>query len=415
MWIIWGFLLTFSAFALEPFERLENVRIVRVLEDNVILMNRGLEDGIMRNDHAKLSSDVEGFTSRAICIKSTPELSYWKIYRVPYAKAFSLDYNYTITGLADREIPFPQASIRDRAQRISDDEKKEDVNPFEIKRDLPEQLTERDLIKAVGLEKRKLYSEQVLSRDQLKRDLEKYQVSIFASPFMKQSINDGESLRYGIRAANVASKYRLQGQVEQQRTKLKDPETKNSVSTETLNGQLRFIIHGISKNFSTLSLLNYNSQKFSSLGTPKSHWQFGPVGLTWHIYESKNWEYFDISYIPLYDVRTTEYINEFFEKTSAKDTSIRHGFRVALKTKISDRVGLENLLWVRPKQDLATWKIEGDDLNLTNDLKLIFNISNNLFFDYNLIYEQDKNWKKYNNLPESNLINSLNLRYDFNI
>lgn len=415
MWIIWGLILSFSALALEPFERLENVRIVRILEGNIILVNRGLEDGIMRNDHAKLSSDVEGFTSRAICIKVSPELSYWKVYRVPYAQAFSLDYSYTITGLADREIPFPQAEIRDRFQKVADKEKKEDSNPFEIKRDLPEQLTERDLIKAVGLEKRKLYSEQVLSRDQLKRDLEKYQVSIFASPFMKQSINDGESLRYGIRAGNIASKYRLQGQIEQQRTKLKDPETKNSVSTETLHGQVRFVIHGISKNFSTLSLINYNSQKFSSFGTPKSHWQFGPVGLTWHIYESKNWEYFDLSYVPLYDVRTTEYINEFFDKATVKDTGIRHGFRMAMKTKLTDRIGLENHLWVRPKQDIATWKIEGDDLNLVNDLKLVFNISNNLFFDYNFIYEQDKNWKKYNNLPETNLINSLNLRYDFNI
>lgn len=415
MWIIWGILFSLSALALEPFERLENVKIVRILEGNVLLFNRGLEDGIQRNDHAKISSDVEGFSSRAICIKATQELSYWKIYRIPYAQVFSLDYNYAITGLADREIPFPQAKIRDEVYRLKEEKKENTADPFQINRDLPEKLTERDLIKAVGLEKRKLYSEQVLNKDQLKRDLEKYQVSIFASPFMKQSINDGESLRYGIRAANIASKYRLQGQIEQQRTKLKDPETKNSVSTESLKGQVRFTIHGVSKSISSLSLLNYNSQKFSSLGTPKSHWQFGPIGFTWHIYESKNWEYFNISYIPLYDVRTTEYINEFFDKASAKDTGIRHGFNLALKTKINERVGLENLLWIRPRQDLATWKIEGDDLNLVNDLKLVFNISGNLFFDYNMVYEQDKNWKKYNKLPETNLINSLNLRYDFNI
>src|SRR5690606_21512003 len=132
------------------------------------------------------------------------------------------------------------ANIRDEVQKIPDlEEQKKDSgpNPFSIKRDLPERLTERDLIKATGPEQRKLFIEQTLNKDQLKRDLKDYRVSLYASPFMKQSINEGERLRYGFRGGNIASKYRLLTHFEQQQTKLKDPLTKESVSTKSTTGQ----------------------------------------------------------------------------------------------------------------------------------------------------------------------------------
>lgn len=417
MWIILGVLLSFSTFALAPFENLKNVKIVRVLPDNVVVLNRGLEDGILRNDHAKLSNEVAGFTSRAICLKVSGELSYWKIYRVPNSEAFSLDYTYSLIGLADREIPDPQIKIRDKHFAFNEDTKRQDPgpNPFVVKSDLPEKLTERDLIKAVGPEKRKLFIEQTLNKDQLQRDLKDYKISLYASPFTRQSINEGESLRYGFRGGNVASKYRLLTQFEQQQTKLKDPVTKESVSTRSTTGQLQFIIHHISKNFSTLSLINYNSQRFSALATPKAHWQAGPIGFTWHMYESKTWEYMDLSYVPLYDTRSTEVLTATGGTKVTKTTGLRHGLRFAMRSRINERVAFENLLWVRPFQDFASWKTEGDNLNLMNDLKLIFNLTDNLFFDYNLIYQKDKLWKTLSNLPENNVINSLNLRYDFDV
>jgi hypothetical protein len=419
MWIVLGVLLSFSALALEPFESLKNVKILRVLPENVIVLNRGLEDGILRNDHAKISNDTNGYTSRAICLKASTDLSYWKIYRVPEAEAFSLDYVYTVSGLADREIPFPQQKLRDHAQKISglEEKKKEEKgpDPFLVRSDLPEQLTERDLLEKTGPERRKLFIEQTFNQDQLEKDLKDFRLSLYASPFMRQSINEGESFRYGFRGGNMASKYRLLTQFEQQQTKLKDPETEETVSTRSTSGNAQFVIHRLSSSLSTLSVLNYNSQRFSSFATPRAHWQFGPVGLTWHLYDSKTWEYLDLSYVPLYDTRTTDIIGENGKRTTDKTSGLRHGFRFGMKNRINERVALENLLWVRPYQDIASWEIEGDNLNLVNDLKLIFNLSGNLFFDYNFVYQKDKLWKTLNNLPEVNTINSLNVRYDIDL
>lgn len=420
MWIILGVILSFSALALEPFEKLNNVKIIRILPDNIVLLNRGIEDGIMRNDHVKLSNDTNGYTSRAICLKVSSDVSYWRIYRVPSSEAFSLDYVYTVSGMADREIPFPQAKLRDEIQKITDAEankKPEDKgpDPFLVKRDLPDQLTERDLIETVGPEKRKLFIEKSLNQDQIKRDLQDYRISLFASPFTRQSINEGESLRYGFRGGNIASKYRLLTQFEQQQTKLKDPLTKESVATRSTTAQAQFVIHQLTPTYSSLSLINYNAQKFSELGTPKSHWQIGPMGFTWHLYDSKNWEYVDLSYIPLYDIRTTDVVRTNGTSSEEKTNGLRHGFRLAIKTRINERVAFENLLWVRPFQELSSWEIKGNDLNLMNDMKLVFSLTENLFFDYNLVYQKDKLWKTLSNLPESNTINSLNVRYDFDI
>ena len=96
-------------------------------------------------------------------------------------------------------------------------------------------------------------------------------------------------------------------------------------------------------------------------------------------------------------------------------SGLRHGFRFGMKSRINERVAFENLLWVRPYQDLASWMIETDNLNISNDLKFIVSLTDKLFFDYNLIYQKDKIWKTKSGLPDSNTINSLNLRYDFSL
>lgn len=417
MWIISVFFISFSVFALSSFEKLTNVKILKVLPNNIVLVDRGLEDGLLRNDHVKFSHEADGFSSRGICLQAKATTSYWKLYRVPNSEAFSKDLSYTIFGLADREIPFQNAKIRDEEITFADEKKPTDPgpNPFAVKRDLPQRLTERDLLEAAGPREEKLFIERAITADQLKQDLSDYRFSVYASPFTRQSINEGESLRYGFRGGNFGSKYRLNTQFEQQQTKLKDPQNNKSVSTRSTNGNIQFAVYHLKPWLSSLSLINYNSTRFSSLGTPKAHWQFGVLGFTWHIFESKTWEYVDLSYIPLYDTRTTDIIESNGKRKEDKTNGLRHGVRFGFRTRFNEKVSVENLLWYRPFQDLATWRLDGSNMNLTNDFKLIFTITNNFFFDYNLIFQRDKLWKTLSGLPQTNTINALNMRYDFDL
>ena len=417
MWIISVLFISLSVSALSSFEQLKNVKILKVFPKNIIMVDRGIEDGLLRNDHVKFSHEAEGYSSRAICLQAKATMSYWKLYRVPNGSLFSKDLTYTIAGLADREIPYQNAKIRDEEISFADEKPVADPgpNPFEVKRDLPQRLTERDLLEAAGPREEKLFIERAIMRDQLEQDLSDYRFSVYASPFTRQSINDGESLRYGFRGGNFGVRYRLITQFEQQQNKLRDPQNDKSVSTRSTTGNAQFSVYRLKPWLSSLSLVNYNSTRFSSLGTPKSHWQFGVLGFTWHILESKTWEYVDLSYIPLYDVRTTDVIRPDSSSTQEKKNGLRHGLRFGFRTKFNDKVSVENLLWYRPFQELATWRLDAGNMNLTNDFKVIFNVTNNFFFDYNLIFQRDRLWKTLSNLPENNTINALNMRYDFNL
>jgi hypothetical protein len=123
MWIIFGVLFSLSALALEPFETVRNAKIIKVLPQNIVLIDHGLEDGILKNDHAKFSNE-NGYASRAICIRAAGSTSYWKLYRIPYAEAISKDLSYSIIGMADKEIPSDLAILRESNQEIAEDAKK---------------------------------------------------------------------------------------------------------------------------------------------------------------------------------------------------------------------------------------------------------------------------------------------------
>lgn len=413
MWTILAILLLSinSALALAPGERVANAQILRILPDNIIQLNRGFEDGLTAKTHVMITHPSEGFISRALCLKASASTSYWRVYRIPNAEALSSDLNYTLVAIDYREIP---QKIEQKKVPSLEVKTKSNETPG-IKYDLPERITERDLIKATTPERRKLFVEKNLNQDLLKRDLSNYRLSFYASPFAKQSINEAQSIRMGVRGENISQKYKLITQIEHQQSKIKDPISQESVATKTTQGQVQFIIKDLTKSLSSLSLIQYNSMFFSRLGTPDSHWLVGPLGFTWKIYESDTWSNIDFSYVPLLDMRTTDIIDNNGQVTEEKKSGFRHGLRLNARAKINERVHLENSLWVRPYQDLTTWELDSSNLLINNDLKLSFSLTEKLFFDYNLIYMKDQVWKELSGLKDTNIINSLNVRYDWDL
>jgi hypothetical protein len=79
------FFTSFSAFSLEIDERL-TLRIVKISESKkTILINRGIEDGIVKGDHAKFFLTV-GVVSRGVVVKVSPTRSVWSLYRLVNAE-----------------------------------------------------------------------------------------------------------------------------------------------------------------------------------------------------------------------------------------------------------------------------------------------------------------------------------------
>jgi hypothetical protein len=402
-----------TSWALDTSEVLPNIRILQSLPQNVVMINRGIEDGIYKGDHARLVN-MDGYAARAVCLSSRSEASYWRLYRIVTPESISKDFVYKIIGMNDSELPDSKTAFKDEIFKAPEKVVKE--KPIILNNDLPERLTERDLIDPVGYEKRKTYFNSAIDQKTFAREMNDYKFSLFASPVIKQTINNAESMRFGGRLENFGDRYRFKVQAEQYQNKLEDPETKEAISTRSTAANAQFSIYHLTNSVSSLSLINYNSARYSSLATPKSHWQVGPLGYTWHLYENKQGEAFDLSYIPLIDMRTTEVRETTGTGSSTiSKTGLRHGVRFGMKKKINERVSLENLLWFRPYQDMSSWALQMNNNNLVNDLRLAVSITNNLFVDYNFIYQNDILLKELSGLSQTNVINSLTVRYDVNL
>lgn len=81
IWVTAILLFTNFAHSLEIDEKL-TLRIVSTSESKkTILINRGIEDGITKGNHAKFFVST-GVIGRAVCIKLSPTRSVWSVYRV---------------------------------------------------------------------------------------------------------------------------------------------------------------------------------------------------------------------------------------------------------------------------------------------------------------------------------------------
>lgn len=96
-------LLCNSAFALIQNDMFD-AKILKVNEENILVLDRGIEDGIERGDHVKITNEL-GFVARAICLRTGMLTSHWKVYRVVYPEKMSKDLTYEVRGINNNEIP----------------------------------------------------------------------------------------------------------------------------------------------------------------------------------------------------------------------------------------------------------------------------------------------------------------------
>ncbi|MBC77141.1 MAG: hypothetical protein CME64_14110 [Halobacteriovoraceae bacterium] len=119
-----------------------SAQILTYLDKNVLSISRGLEDGIVKGDHMKLTNDY-GFIARGICLKAAMGKSYWKIYRVVRPELVSKDSLYTLHAINQSEIPrdlkkFKEVDFRKFIPEESEQEAIKRQQDFIMNYDLPE-------------------------------------------------------------------------------------------------------------------------------------------------------------------------------------------------------------------------------------------------------------------------------------
>ena len=182
-----------NVFALESTDVMET-QILKAYDNNVLVINRGLEDGIYRNDHIKLINQ-NGFIARGICIKTTLLVSHFRIYRVTRPELVSKDDLYQLRSINQSRIPRDIAALKKvdftKFFNVYDDKRMQREVKLQDNRiakyDLPE-----DVVNTVAYQKERksgfqLFVEDNFEDEDLRRDLSDTYFEIFVSPYNPKS------------------------------------------------------------------------------------------------------------------------------------------------------------------------------------------------------------------------------------
>ena len=111
--------MSFSLFCLEVDEKLTLKVLNTSSTKKTLLINRGLEDGLVKGDHAKFFNEV-GVFARAVIVKISPSRSVWSVYQLIKPD----ELNKSI--VANLKISMPVKVTQDKTKMLSPENRPED-------------------------------------------------------------------------------------------------------------------------------------------------------------------------------------------------------------------------------------------------------------------------------------------------
>lgn len=406
-------------------------QILKVYDQNILAINRGLEDGMFKGSHIKLTSD-DGFIARGISLKSSMTVSYVKIYRVIRPELVSKDTLYSLKDMHQSEIPEDLEYLKNAELPFN----LKEIKPSELGKQLKLQqkrIAKFDLPKSIKKAEKKRPSEtesfiqKNISASQFKKDFANINLDFFMSPYQTQTLNDQKNLSYGVGIRNFGSKYEFSLQHSIFESSMVDPYTQNSFTTKSENTSIVFDVNKITDNLTYFMFGSREVAKNGDLFNPKLRLSGGFFGLKYHFVDddelsqgANGFYKVDISYIPLYEIYTWEFYefeynpNTFsFDqiKKTGKDRYIRHSTRFRAYARVSQSSELRLLAWWKPYQNFKSGEMDWEN-NLT-DVTLTFstNITNGLFFNTSVNYTYDILQQRNFEVDPQNIINSVSLNY----
>jgi hypothetical protein len=434
MWKILVLLLISNlSFSLEFNDTIQKISVIKHYKQNVLVLSRGLEDGIDLYDHIKLTNR-NGYIARAICVKTNMLLSYWKVYRVVNPELLSYDDNYTLRSMKQSSLP-PHIKRYVRS--------KKEEGEFKLNsKDTEKMITDKDLGKVVRLQQDRIvkfdlandvledkvfkdeesenteFVERNFNSSQLSKDLSRFELSLFASPVSWQSQDNQKNVHYGFYAKNNGKKYDFSFLYEKNESKVIDQFSDQEVSSSSSEIEAEFIIKRISKNWSYFVFVSNQQATLGKIDAPAQAMQVGPLGFRYHMYEEGSPTLFNISYATTIDnLETERRVNNggnISFKTN-KENNARHMFRATYKDRISNNVKFESQLTYAPLINLEKQEMQWGDNKTKWEMKFIYNMSEKFSASYEYTYLNDIRRDKDLNLNSVNQINLFNINYQVEI
>lgn len=436
MRLLFFLLLPTIANALTYNERFD-VQIIKVYDKNVLVLNRGLEDGIVKNDHIKLTTP-DGFIARGVCIKEGMMSSHWKIYRVVRPELVSKDTIYHLNSMNQSEIPEDIQELYtnvDFSREYKDWDEK-DLNEqlrLQQKRfaeyDFPKSTEGVDLYPENHMSKAEYLLHRHFNRKKFMKDLKTLNFNVFASPYSTNTLENQKSANYGFNAKNEGEKYDITANYLDEYQKIADPVNRKSIirARNILNAEVE--IKDFDFDWGYLTYVQYDNARYGNIYTPRTHVKFAPFGMRYEITPMKGISYSDLSYFVFYDYRVDDKLtikekfdpakggNVFdgYDVDETRSTRIRHGIRWRWQGKFNDYIVYSNELWYQPSMSISNWNFDFQDVDMTNTFRFSFLLNDNLYLDLENIYRYDVLMKDYYGVDPSYMANVIHFRYSFNI
>jgi hypothetical protein len=405
LWLILVSLLSLNfAHALEDQEELYPTKILEIPAINMVILNRGLEDGIFVGNHGKLLNSL-GYAARAQCLKVQQFTSLWKIYRIADASRISKDTLYTLQAIPLIEKPQDQVdeleSSHERKFKNFDEEylRQEILSPAPIKSDMSEDLKSHQGFKTQPKTK-KTFLAHHFDKKRFESELSNFRGLLAISPWSQQrGPIDADSLNLNLHLGNYGKKYDIQTSLVRNELRYSDSQSKDEVRAYDTRARISSTINQLSENVDGQSFLEFRASRYGDIAAAKRHFLFSPLGFRYRFLTSRYWIKRELSYGLIYDKRT----QEFFRSKSQIDAKTRDGLRhgVSLDLERHFESGLKFLAKAnyRPFQEISTWKIDRRDYLAEAQAEVKFPLMKNVDLSYRYEWLDDAQLKRISNLP----------------
>lgn len=409
-----------QVFALESTDVMDT-QILKAYDYNVLVLNRGLEDGIHRNDHIKLTND-NGFIARGICIKTSLLVSHFRVYRVSRPELVSKDAIYQLRSINQSKIPRDIAKLKrvdfsPYFNTYNDEKMLKQVKLQDnriVKYDLPTEVRRSEIFEQRKQTKFDEFISENFDDEELKRDLSNTYFEVFFSPYTLESLYDQKQSHYGARIYNFGQKYRYSLQAIERQRKIVDPlNESNKYETKSTGYQLDFQINRVTENISLVSSARYDREKFGRIYYPHKWLRIAPIGFRYHFWEEDPKDnFFDISYAPTVDIMEYNDLSNPYTDSLFERQGYRHTFIMRLHSDVTENLSTKFNLYYAPFSENPYGSTDWGDNMFDMSNTFSYKMDGGFFMDFTFQYMTDELRAKTYDIKEVNSINSLRLRYE---
>ena len=430
-------------------------KILKILDDEKIILDIGVEDGVIRGNHARITFEDQ-YVGRIVAMDARSGKSLWKLYRVISEDILEVGKTIKFRAMSIQKLPEEHRKLLEEVPKRELEAYEQGVDPAALEQEEEDaqawrvndkDALDKDLNTLIEGERSK-GDGWVVGFEPKPGPFDKFNFEIQIAPYKTAWKDREKEMTYGVSVANDQTD-KFETKLAYQHTSSESETLSDGVVTRTVNSLHQFdgtfVVKKIIGNFSYISEIHYEREKDNNYYPQKNHYTGSPVGVRYDFLESDKVKELSLSYLPEidyleYEEENTGYasqctqigvdtdgdgINDSFESScedveygylsEKKTVKLRHTLKFVMDIAINEIFSFSDTLYHRPAHDFVNNRVEWTDANLENTFEFKVNLLDKL----NLSYKNTYTWDTYTGFEQkigsSNMIHEVNLGVLFSI